>query len=89
MKLTYEATHAVPELSIEVGDIITIRPDHPENPFLVTKRLSRGALPSVLEHLAAFRCLKAEGAPYPEPVSPSRLLAAYVTHGRFPLEVVR
>lgn len=54
MKAVYEATYAVPELGIEVGDTVLVEPAHPRTPLLVVKGYDRGRLPSILEHLDDF-----------------------------------
>jgi hypothetical protein len=51
MKAVYEAPYAIPELGVEPGDLITVRPAHPDNPLLVTRRHERGRLPLLLDHL--------------------------------------
>lgn len=51
MKAVYEAPYPIPELGVEAGDIITVRPAHPDNPLLVTKRHDRNRLPLILDHL--------------------------------------
>lgn len=51
MKAVYEAPYPIPELGIQPGDIITLRPSHPTNPFLVTRRIDRSRMPLLLDHL--------------------------------------
>ena len=54
MKAVYEATYDVPELGIERGDVVTLRPSHPTNPLLVTKRRDHAAMADILDHVARF-----------------------------------
>ena len=44
MKEVFEAIAWIPELGIAPGDVVTIRPEHPDNPLLVTRRHDLGAL---------------------------------------------
>ena len=66
MKAVYEATYAIEELGVEVGDIITLRPAHPDNPLLVTKRHDRNRLPLILDHLDALTPLSFSASASPE-----------------------
>lgn len=51
MKAVYEATYAIEELGVEVGDRIVVRPAHPTAPMLVIKHHDRNVLPAILDHL--------------------------------------
>lgn len=71
MKAVYEVTEDIPELGMEPGGLLTVRPDHPENPLIFTRRLAREELvtcstyrgrlsaidggPDLLEDIAAKR----------------------------------
>lgn len=66
MKAVYEAGHAIPELGIEPGDLVTLRPSHPDNPFIVTRLHPRHRMTELLDHLDRFRPLQIAGASSPE-----------------------
>lgn len=54
MEAIYEATHDVEGLGIERGDLVTVRPGHPTDPLIITKRFHRSQLPQILPHLDHF-----------------------------------
>jgi len=51
MKAVYRAPYAIPELGVRPGDIITVRPSHPDHPLVVGRALDRNQLPAILDHL--------------------------------------
>lgn len=66
MKAVYEASYAIPELGVEPGDLIVVRPSHPTNPLLVSRRHHRSRLVLLLDHLDHFRPIEISGAGSPE-----------------------
>lgn len=62
MKAVYEATYAIPELGVEVGDRIVVRPSHPTAPLSVVRRFGHHALVRFMGegHLDALRVLHTE-----------------------------
>lgn len=56
-KTVYRARLPIPELGVEPGDIITVRPSHPDNPLLVTRRHERGRIALVLQSTEALTVL--------------------------------
>lgn len=51
MRFTYQSHHSIPELGVDPGDILVIRPEHPTSPLLVLKRKDRNRLPLILDHI--------------------------------------
>lgn len=51
MKAVYEATYAIEELGVRVGDTIVVEPGHPDEPLLIVRGFDRNQLPTILDHL--------------------------------------
>lgn len=73
MTAVYEVSFDIPELDILAGDVITLRPSHPTNPFLVTRRQQRGRMPLLLDHLDRMVLIELSGASCPADESELRL----------------
>ena len=69
MKAVYEVPYAIPELGVEPGDLLVVRPADPEAPLLVVKELHRDLLPLILDHVDRLRLVSFEGASSPPPSS--------------------
>lgn len=54
MQRTYRSLHRIPELGVEPGDLVVIRPEHPTSPLMVVKRHDRNRLPLILDHITAL-----------------------------------
>lgn len=89
MKAVYEATYAVPELGIEVGDAVLVEPAHTETPLLVVKGFDRNRLPRILEHMDAFTLVSFEGPPASSPASLRRWLSVHARPSRGQMKLVR
>lgn len=65
MKAIYEATYDVPELGVEAGDFLVVRPGDPTTPVRLMIRMGHEELVQLMPHLGDFILHETSGVSQP------------------------
>lgn len=89
MRAVFEAPYAIPELGVDRGDVLVVRPDHPTDPLMVAKRFDHTHLPLILGHLHRLTPVSLPSADLSRPAELQRWLLRRPGRPRRHLVVVK